>query len=537
MPGISPTNEVYQHAPGRLSTLQNADWAALRLLNNYRLFVLVAFTAVFYLADGALLLGQRDPALFRYVHIAYIILALLFSTLIRLRKPQLELQFYLQAYIDIILLATLTYASGGVQSGLAILLIVHIAIIGHCTKGRYALLFAAITTCVLLSQELYARLVYGAPSIDLSQTALLCSVLFIVAFLTSRVLPARVLNWPTDMRQLSMKRIAELNQQIIHELESGVLYIDTQDKVQMINETGSSMLCLDEAELPIPLRQACQPLDAALEHWRNVPTGGNRALETPLQNRELLPSFTPLGNGGTLIKLEDHSLIRQQLQQLKLASLGRMSASIAHEIRNPLGAISNAVQLLEESDSLSATDSRLLEIAQKHTRRIDRIVSDVMHLSSAQKINIQELDLPTQLEEFANRFIDQNQVPADAIKLDIEEQAIILFDSLHLDQVLWNLCNNAISHNPRNTRITIRSHTLTHGTIAVDVLDNGQGIAENDQTAIFEPFYTTSESGSGLGLYLIRGLCELNNATIYLMPGGAGACFRITVPIKRQLAA
>ncbi|MBX2823112.1 MAG: HAMP domain-containing histidine kinase [Gammaproteobacteria bacterium] len=537
MSGKYPVNEVYQHTPGRLSTLQNADWASLLLLNNYRLFVLVALTAVFYLADGALNLGQRNVDLFRYTHLAYVMLALIFSTLIRLRKPSLETQFYLQAYLDIVLLATLVYASGGVKSGLAILLVMHIAIIGHCAKGRYALLFAATTTCVLLSQELYARLVFGSPSIDLSQTALLCSSLFVVAFLTSVVLPNRISNHPADMQQLSMKRIAELNQQIIQELESGVLYIDTRDNVQMINETGLSMLCLDEMEIPIQLKQACKPLSDALTQWRSIPTAGNRPLLTQMRNRELLPSFTMLSNGGTLIKLEDHSLIRQQLQQLKLASLGRMSASIAHEIRNPLGAISNAVQLLEESKSLTPTDSRLLEIAHKHTQRIDRIVNDVLNLSNAQNTNIQDLDLEKQLTEFKDRFTNQNGLPENTLLLEIESPSTILFDSLHLDQILWNLCANAIAHNDDHIQITIRSHSDGQGMLALDISDNGCGIPESEQANVFEPFYTTSHSGSGLGLFLIRGLCELNNASVYLMPTSIGASFRITIPLQRQMAA
>jgi len=537
MSGNHPANEVYQHPPGRLSTLQNADWASLQLLNNYRLFVLVALTAVFYLADGALNLGQRNIDLFRYTHLAYIMLALVFSTLIRIRKPQIETQFYLQAYIDIIMLATLVYASGGVKTGLAILLVMHIAIIGHCAKGRYALLFAATTTCVLLSQELYARFVFGSPSIDLSQTALLCTSLFIVAFLTSVVLPHRVSARPVDLQQLSMKRIAELNQQIIQELESGVLYVDTHDNVQMINETGLSMLCLDELDIPIPLRLACKPLEEALTQWRQMPTAGNRPLLTPMQNRELLPSFNNLNNGGTLVKLEDHSLIRQQLQQLKMASLGRMSASIAHEIRNPLGAISNAVQLLEESKSLSQSDSHLLDIAHKHTQRIDRIVNDVLHLSNAQKTNVQDLDLSTQLTEFREQFIAQNNLPADTLSLQIDHSATITFDSLHLDQILWNLCTNAVSHNDNDVQILIHGHSDNQGVLALDITDNGCGIPEHEQSNVFEPFYTTSHSGSGLGLFLIRGLCELNNANIYLLPSKVGASFRITLPLKRQMAA
>ncbi|MBX2885130.1 MAG: hypothetical protein KTR32_34555 [Granulosicoccus sp.] len=536
MPSSSPPNDVFQHPPGRLSTLQNADWAALRLLNQYRLYLLVALTAVFYLADGTFSLGSRNLGLFKYTLLLYTGITLVFSGLIHKRTLYLETQFYLQAYVDILVLATLTYASGGIQSGLAMLLVVHIAIIGHCTKGRYAMLFAAITTSVLLSQELYARLQYGSPSVDLSQTALLCSVLFAVAYLTSVVLHARAK--APDVQQISMKRIAELNQQIIQELESGVLYIDRHDNIQLINETACSMLRMEESGLPIPLKLACEPLADALRQWRNMPTAGNRPLETPLQNRELLPTFTEQGTDGVLIKLDDHSLIRQQLQQLKLASLGRLSASIAHEIRNPLGAITNAVQLLAESDRLNAGDNRLIDIAQNHTRRINRIVTDVLSLSNAQRTNIEQIHLATWLNDFRERFINENSITESAIGIKLDDQILIQFDSLHLDQILWNLCNNSLMHNENQAiNITIRCYVDADQSVVLEVADDGVGIASENEFNLFEPFFTTNQAGTGLGLYVIRGLCDLNQARIDYIASSPGACFRITLASSLRMAA
>lgn len=536
MASIPSPTDVFQHPPGRLSTLQNADWAALRLLNQYRYYLLVAFTAVFYMTDSSFALGSRNLEVFRYTLFSYTGLTLLFSVMIRTKKLHLETQFYLQAYVDIIVLATLTYASGGVQSGLAMLLVIHIAIIGHCTKGRYALLFASITTSMLLSQELYARLQYGSQSVDFAQTALLCMVLFTVAFLTSVVL--RTKPRTPDMHQISMKQITELNQQIIQELESGVLYIDRYNNIQLINETASSMIKLDESDVPIPLHLACKPLHDALLQWRTMPTAGNRALVTPLQNRELLPTFSEQGNGAVLIKLDDHSLILQQLQQLKLASLGRLSASIAHEIRNPLGAISNAVQLLAESDRLNTSDNRLIEIAQNHTQRINRIVKDVLNLSNSHRTNIEPIDLSSWLSNFRDRFISENPIGDSTLNIEIETGLQIEFDSMHLDQILWNLCNNSLMHNEnRAIHISIRGYVDAEQTVVLEISDNGIGIPSENVFNLFEPFFTTNQTGTGLGLYVIRGLCDLNQARIDYVASTQGACFRVSRANSLRMAA
>jgi len=376
------------------TTLQNAEWSALRLLNSYRFFLVIAFSVVFYLSGNPELMGYRNPNLFIYTHLLYLALALISATTIALRSPDLEKQFYIHSYLDILCLATLMYASGGITSGLGILLVVHLAIIGHVAKGRYAVLFAAITTSILLSQELYGRSVYGEWESDLSQTALVCITLFLVSFLTSVVLPHHIKNRSANTRPLSVKQIADLNSQIIAVLESGLMFVDSDNRVQLANEMALDLLDSPGRDLPIELEQLSHPLSRALREWQRRPTIGNRPFTHNSNHLELLPGFSHLSNHGTLIKLEDHRVIKQQVQQLKLASLGRLSASIAHEIRNPLGAISNAVQLLGESEKLSADDTHLIDIAENHTHRINRIIEDVMLLSRRQSASNLKKSLP-----------------------------------------------------------------------------------------------------------------------------------------------
>lgn len=520
------------------TTLQNADWSALRLLNSYRFFLIIAFSVVFYLSESHELLGHRNPPLFKYTHFFYLALALVFTTTIALRAPNLETQFYLHSYLDILCLATLMYASGGISSGLGILLVVQLAVIGHCAKGRFAAVFAAITTAVLLSQELYARSVYGVQESDLSQTALVCVTLFLVAFLTSVVLPHHIKTRTEGARPLTVRQIADLNSQIIAVLESGIMYVDSNNRVQLANEMALEFLGASESTLPLALPEVSPNLANALREWQTKSTSGNRPFTNNNNNLELLPGFSRLSDHGTLIKIEDHRQIKQQVQQLKLASLGRLSASIAHEIRNPLGAISNAVQLLGESEKLTEEDSRLIDIAENHTRRINRIIEDVMLLSRRKSARTEQLSLQQHLGQFQREFLEQHQLSESTLSVQDVANEYALFDSLHLHQILWNLCTNSITHNSiDNLEISIKCTRLASGSVCIEVADNGIGIPENNQASVFEPFFTTEECGTGLGLYIIRELCELNHASIEFMPQSNGACFRITMPSAQDMAA
>ena len=252
----------------------------------------------------------------------------------------------------------------------------------------------------------------------------------------------------------------------------------------------------------------------------------------------LLPRYINLSSGGMLIRLDDHALIRKQYQQLKLASLGRLSASIAHEIRNPLGAISHAVQLLQESTSLDVHDAKLLTITYQHTNRINRIVEDVLQLSNRKSVKNEAIDLGVVVADFCNRFIVENHLQQSQLQLSTEPNIIALFDPDHLDQVLWNLCTNARLHNDQSDiQINITCWQSQQGTAVIDIIDNGVGIADLHREQLFEPFYSTHHNGSGLGLYIIRELCDLNKAHIECMERNDGAHFCITVSTAQRMAA
>ncbi|MDH3553936.1 MAG: HAMP domain-containing histidine kinase, partial [Gammaproteobacteria bacterium] len=236
--------------------------------------------------------------------------------------------------------------------------------------------------------------------------------------------------------------------------------------------------------------------------------------------------------GPVLVFLEDASVMNERVQQSKLASLGRLSASIAHEIRNPVGAMSHAAQLLRESVGLSEDDKRLTEIIESHSGRVSHIIENILQLSRRESSRPEILLLKPWLEDFAQEFSRTLELQEGELAVaPVPEDLDIRMDRSHLRQVLWNLCDNAVKYASETGGILVEiqaDRMQGHGRPYVEVLDHGLGIDASTADKMFEPFYTERAGGTGLGLYISRELCELNRATLLHIdrPGG-GSIFRI----------
>jgi two-component system sensor histidine kinase PilS (NtrC family) len=239
---------------------------------------------------------------------------------------------------------------------------------------------------------------------------------------------------------------------------------------------------------------------------------------------------------GSVIYLNDTSDISQQVQQSKLASLGRLTASISHEIRNPLGAISHAAQLLEESESLSSADKRLADIIHMQSNRLNQIIQNVLRLSRKDEVTLERVELQSWLSTFVQEFGEINKLAIDWQQIEVTPASLqVLIDSRHLHQILWNLCSNAIKYGEqKNQTIEIKLVAYVdqrRNTAYMDVIDNGIGVELADQEKLFEPFYTTSITGTGLGLYISRELCLSNGGDLtYSNLSPEGSCFKIRFP-------
>jgi two-component system sensor histidine kinase PilS (NtrC family) len=252
--------------------------------------------------------------------------------------------------------------------------------------------------------------------------------------------------------------------------------------------------------------------------------------------RVIRPHFAPLGNSEpapVIVFLEDTGELAAKVQQTKLAALGRLSASIAHEIRNPVGAMSHAAQLLAESPALSAADRRLTEIMRGNSIRVSTIIDNILQLSRREAPRPQKLQIAAWARRFREEFCATLQLPAQRLIIDPESEDVALrVDGSQLHQIVWNLCQNCVVHAlPHAGAAPIE---LRYGRLAgvgrpfLQVADRGPGIAPADAERVFEPFFTRAQHGTGLGLFLARELGQANGATLlYEARDGGGSIFRI----------
>jgi two-component system sensor histidine kinase PilS (NtrC family) len=233
---------------------------------------------------------------------------------------------------------------------------------------------------------------------------------------------------------------------------------------------------------------------------------------------------------GVVIFLEDMQRAQAEAQQIKLAALGRLTANMAHEVRNPLSAISYATELLQEELG-DAGQARLLQLIQDNTHRLNRIVQDVMQLNRRDRSHPEILDLSVWLPVFIEEFSQAERLQPGILVLNSLPACRIAFDQGHLHQILWNLCSNAWHYCQRQpASLALVIHT-ENAPLTLEVQDDGPGISTEHQLQLFEPFFTTSKQGTGLGLYIARELCEANGARLEYYPDetrNGGSSFRIT---------
>lgn len=511
------------------------DWLSLRLLNSYRLFVVIVLLAGFIATPGDIAFGQSAPRAFHVATSAYALLAVVFALWLRRRRPDHQTQCYVHFYTDVIVLAIAIYASGGVASGLGILLVVPVAGAGVLLQTRYSLVYAALATLLLLTSEAIRHLQLGADAAAYTQAALLGIALFAAAILAGLLARRHAYSAAlARQRSVDLRRMAELNELIIQQMEAGILVVDPNHRIQLANASGLELLGQSEEITGQPLASLSRRLDAAMHRHRETGEAPIRAItvgeaERP---RRLQVQFTDLGEQGTMIMLEDAAFIENQLQQLKLASLGRLTAGIAHEIRNPLAAINHSAQLLRESDRETG-DRRLLDIQLEHCQRINSIVESILQLTRRKPGDHDRFELGQWLEEFVTEFRQQRDLDEGRLELERPDDTFrVACHPGQLRQILTNLCNNCLQHGRTGDgspiRITIRLARGRGPGPVIDVIDNGLPIPRETLDDLFEPFYTTSHAGTGLGLYLARELCEANGAELYYVHREAGNCLRMT---------
>ena len=523
-------------------TPSDLAWRVIGLLNLYRLLVPLMLITLQVLGGLAWGLAATKPSLLLAACIAYFTAAVLLVIARRLHWSSLRIVALVNASVDALAIGFILYASGGVESGLAILLVLPVLALTVLADRRDALLIAAVGALAVLVQQVFVGLTEGSSASEYVTAGFLGLVLFGVALamwpVANRLRESEAL---VRRKELDIENLAQLSQYIVQHLRESILVIDAQDRIRLINESAAQMLGDQHAYPDALIGEASPRLLYLLESWRQAATG---AASAPAPDstfvaadgaRVIRPHFAPLGRTDpppVLVFLEDTSLLDQKVQQSKLAALGRLSASIAHEIRNPVGAMSHAGQLLAESPQLTEEDRRLTTIIRSNAERVSGIIDSVQRLSRREGAQLERLALGSWIEEFHEEFCETMQYPRTRMQLRTATPEVeVRADPSQLRQIVWNLCENALKHaigtNPDQS-VELRCGRMSGSARPfLEVADRGKGVAPEHAERIFEPFYSGGE-GTGLGLFLARELAQSNGATLLYEPrADGGSVFRL----------
>jgi len=490
---------------------------SLRYLNLFRLITAVVF-AVFGTSLG---LGQEAPVLFVGLAIAYVatVLALGFPDAARLIG--LERLITLQVVLDILFLSLLMGASGGYRSGLPMLMMVVLAGAGLVGEGRMVLFYAAVATLTVLVENGW-RVTTGRGGTDFFAVGVVCIGFFGVA-VAGRLLALRALSNESlaAERGLALAKQQAVNERIIRDMNDGVVVMDGAGRVLQSNPQAQALL-----GSTLPKRAALADLAPELA----LGVGESRAAGAqPVWvkcGRLLRCRALGAGDGGdTLVYLEDFEEIQRQTQQVKLAALGRLTASMAHEIRNPLSAVTHAADLLKE-ERRGEMQARLIRIIHDNARRIESLVKDVLALGRRDTAMPEAIPLAPYLEDLVDELAFHEQAGREAFALEIPAGLSLAVDRAHLHQILGNLLSNARRYcSGKAGAVRVWGEDLGAQRVALHITDDGPGVAPEHRQSVFEPFFTTHSKGIGLGLYIARELAEANGASLELRENAGGAHF------------
>jgi len=510
---------------------ENISWRAFLSFAAYRLLLATMLYLVKVFDLPPEFLGASSPTLYDITTEFYLLVAVTFLATTFKKWGDFESQVKLQLSIDILALIVIMHSSGGNSSGIGALQVVVVMAGAILIPGRSAAYLVALATLAILLESSLAQLSGG--SAKYSQAGMLGGVFFLTAILAHyTALKMRESQILAEQSAENVANLAALNEKIISNMQTGVLVLNRFGTITQCNESALSLLGLTEKGQNPSLKEFSVELAKQFSAWKKNEATAFKPFQARTDLPELAARATALESGETLLYLENATQLAQQVQQLKLASLGRLTASIAHEIRNPLAAISHAGELLSEVNNADPQTQKLTSIIDRHSVRVNKIIETILEMSRRKNAQPSILVLMPWLEAFVAEFCDMNRLEFNDIALVSHSPlAKIYVDHEQLHQVLTNLMDNAWhfsvpEHKSPRVRLTV---TQLDDEVFIEVSDNGLGVPKQSQRFLFEPFHSERAGGTGLGLYLARALCEANGATLrYLDDIDQRCCFRIT---------
>ena len=505
----------------------------------YRLVLSGLFAAAAIFTSDSNILFDSDSPLFIYVSIAWF-LAVLAGTLLTSKFPNSSVANTLNLTIDIAALAILSWINKGLASGIYYLMLPSAAMAGLVLNIQLSLLIAAIGSLSILAGQLNLFLSNDVSLDTLFPTGLLGAMLF-ASTMAFKVLEQRLTKTETRAKLSDAKAVEyqRLSEAVITQMLSGAIVIDENETITLANPSAEKMLATKathESDLAGQNLSRFTELRDVYIGWKNNKSAHVETFIHSYSGAEIQPQFRHISQGpsnSTLIMLEDTQQVRQRAQQAKVFALGKLSTSLAHEVRNPLSAINQANDLLKDSPDLNDDQKKLVNIISRHCERMDKTIDVAHQLSRRLEPQIQPLLLQPWLKQFVSEY-KESQTDDCNIHVKSFLGATISFDGQHLTQVLRNLVDNGlkfsqIACNKRDVAIHAREDEARR-LLLLDVYDRGIGIPKDEVENIFAPFQSTSGS-AGMGLYLCRELCEANFASInylYKSDDQESGFFRVT---------
>lgn len=497
-------------------------WNGLRSLSVYRLLVACILMILYYKYRSVINWDGFAPKQFEKLSQSYIVFCAFAFVVCSFRRTFFKAKLVITTILDIAFMTAIMHAIGGIGTGFGLLILISTTLASLVASGRLALFFAVISTCFVIGEQFFYRTAANQPdSNSLTQAIILSLSFFAISWLaynySKRSSASEAI---ATQHKIDLQNMEHVNLLITQEMRNGVIVVDNNFVIRHYNLPASQLLNFD-AELPNDSRLAlvCPTLFDLLLKWLHQSADNNTTSRFNQDGREIGVRLIPIDDGhknGVVIFLEDWSEAQTQAQQSKLAAMGRLTASIAHEIRNPLSAISHANQLIGEDPAIDDTTRRLVQIIGTNVTRLDQMVKDILELNRRDRTKQSLVDVQAFIREFHHSFCEIERIEPGQFELDLPQEPVqIMFDPRHLQQTLWNLCKNGWRHSRQQEKcLKIAVNHSSVKTIDLQVIDDGDGVPEKNRPHIFEPFFTTESTGTGLGLYITRELCEANGATL-----------------------